>query len=120
MHTLFPQASLNWRWFDFAAGPVFRYTRFAGYPVLFEPLLAFSVRTAFYDSGVWTAGIRLTNFDDFTCNNLASWFLCLNNRFRVSPRLSVTGELKMDISGNVNRLQSVYGLSFRQGILFTW
>lgn len=62
--------------------------------------------------------LRFTHFSDGPA--LFEPILTLTNRFRLTPLISIAGEMKIDISGNVGHLTSVYGLSFREGMIFTW
>jgi hypothetical protein len=120
IHTLLPLASLSWKWFGAALGGTLRFTRFAGDPVLFEPILAYSFYANFYNAGEAVMGIRLANFDDFSGNNMGSYFFGLYSCLRLTPRAAIAGELKIDMSGNVGRITSVYGISIREGVVFSW
>lgn len=120
IHTLLPVFSVNWRWLGFSAGETLRFTCFGGGPAIFEPILAYSVYVSPFNSPGADIRISLANFDDFTANNLGSYFFALNSRFAVGSFVSISSELKVAVSGNVGRITSVYGISVKQGIVFRW
>ena len=118
--SLIPLVALTWRYFDTSAGSNLRFTTFAEGPVLFEPILAYSFAVNFYNAENCLVRLVFTNYDDFTANNLGAYFFKLQNRFRLTGNISINNELKIDISGNVAELNSVYGISCRIGIIFKW
>lgn len=119
-HTLIPLASLTWRYFGVSAGYKLRFTTSSTGPVLFEPIMAFSVFAYFLNTKSHIVGIGLANYDDFAGNNFSSYFFMLNNRSMLTEKIAISNELKVDISGNVGHLTSVYGISYRVGIIFKW
>jgi hypothetical protein len=120
IHTLLPLFSLQWRYFGFFAGPSLRFTKFARDPVLFELIAAYSVYLNFYKTDDGEVGIGLSNFSDFSAENLGAFSFNLYNTFRIGGRIFITTKLNIAMSGNTARITSVYGASFTEGILFKW
>jgi hypothetical protein len=120
-HTLFPSAGLHWRWFGFDVGPALRYTLFnQGEDALYEPVFGYSVYVCAYNTETARIALRLANIGDFEVRNIGAYSLYLDNRFRINEWISLRCELEAAISGNVGHLTSVYGLTFREGVIFTW
>ncbi|MDR2470905.1 MAG: hypothetical protein LBD09_02190 [Treponema sp.] len=120
VHTLLPLASLNWRWFGFALGRTFRFTRFAGDPALYEPITAYSLHAVMLDTGEARAELGVANYDDFSSRNLGTFLVTVKSRVRIDPRLSLFNELSIDLSGNSGGLTSVHGISIREGVVIQW
>ena len=120
IHSLLPLAAIEWRYFGVSAGYLFRYTFFSGNPVLFEPILAYRLFVNFFNTDNVFAGISLENYDDFFADNLGFYSIGLYNRFRLTQLISASSELEINISGNVGRITSIYGLTCKCGIIFTW
>ena len=120
VHTLLPLFSVNWRRFGFSLGETLRFTRFDGAPVSFEPILSYALYGILYTGPGAHIRLGIANGDDFTANNIGSWFVALRSRFAIGPAVFVISEVKVDISGNVRDLTSVYGISVREGIVFSW
>jgi hypothetical protein len=120
IHTLLPLFSINWRWLGGSLGQTLRFTRFAGNPALFEPILAYRVYVNFYHTEESEVGISLANFDDYAANNLGAYFYVFYNRVRLNPLVSLSNELRIDISGTSAYPTSIYGMSYRGGVIFTW
>jgi hypothetical protein len=118
-HTLLPTLSVQWRYCCFFLGPAMRYTIFDGNS-LFEPVTAFLVYVNFYNTERAVAGISLGNTDDFEVRHQGAYSFYLYNRFSVAKRISIASEMELALSGNVGRITSVYGLTFKQGVIFTW
>jgi hypothetical protein len=118
--SLIPLAALTWRYFDASVGCNMRFTTFTEGPVLFEPVLAYSFAVNLYNAENRLVRLVFANYDDFTANNLGANFFKLQNRFRLTGNICISNELKIDISGNVARLNSVYGISCRIGVIYKW
>ncbi|MDR1248185.1 MAG: hypothetical protein LBK63_02670 [Treponema sp.] len=118
-HTLLPTASVQWRYFSFSMGPALRFTLFDG-SCLRETALSFLARVNFYNTEKAAGGIGLGNTEAFEVRHQGAYSLCLHNRFSISKLISIASEMEVAISGNVGRIASVYGLAFKQGVIFTW
>jgi hypothetical protein len=118
-HILLPTASIQWRYFGFFLGPTMRFTNFGG-DSLFEAAPAFLAYLNFYNTERATSGISLGNIGDFDVRNLGAYSFYLYNRFSIIKRIAITSEMEVAVSGNVGRITSVYGIAFKQGVVFTW
>jgi hypothetical protein len=119
-HTLLPQAGLDWRYLGGRLGLTLRYTRFGGSQVLAERILAYSAYLNFYHTEEAEVGIRVANFGNFFSNNLGSYFYAFYNRFRLNRRIGLLNELRIDLSGTSAYPTSIYGMSFRGGVIIIW
>jgi hypothetical protein len=118
-HTLLPTASVQWRYFSFCMGPALRFTLFDGNE-LRESALSFLAHVNFYNTEEAAGGLGLGNTDAFEVRHQGAYSLYLHNRFSIAKRVSIVSEMEVAISGNVGRSTSVYGLAFKQGVIFTW
>jgi len=118
--SLIPLAALTWRYFDASVGCKLRFTSFTEGPVLFEPIFAYSFAVNLYNAENHLVRIVFANYDDFTANNLEAYIFKLQNRSRLTGNIYISNELKIDISGNVWELISVYGISYRIGVIYKW
>jgi hypothetical protein len=118
-HILLPTASLQWRYFGFFLGPALRFTNFDG-DSLFEAVPAFLAYLNFYNTERAVSGISLGNIGDFNVRNLGAYSFYLYNRFSIIKRIAITSEMELAVSGNVGHITSVYGIAFKQGVVFTW
>jgi hypothetical protein len=118
-HTLLPTASARWRYFSFSVGPTWRFTLFDG-SSLRESALSYLAYVNFYNTEGAAGGIGIGNTAAFEVRHLGVYSLYLHNRFRIARGISVASEVELAISGTVGRLTSIYGLAFRQGVVFTW
>jgi len=118
--SLIPLTALTWRYFDASAGCNLRFTSFTEGPVLFEPIFAYSFAVNLYNAENHLVRLIFANYDNFTANNLGAYFFKLQNRFSLTGNICISNELKIDISGNVGQLNSVYGISYRIGVIYKW
>jgi len=118
--SLIPLTVLTWRYFDASVGCNMRFTSFVEGPVLFELILAYSFAVNLFNAENHLVRLVFANYDDFKANNLGANFLKLQNRFRLTGNICISNELRIDISGNVGRLNSIYGISYRIGVIYKW
>jgi hypothetical protein len=120
VHTLLPLLSLRWRWFDVSLGSTLRFTIFDSDFALFEKIFAYSIHINFYNTEAARIGFGMTNFGRFATENPYVHSFFLDNKFHITERVSISTEVKMILSGNVKRLTSVYGITLKEEIIFTW
>jgi hypothetical protein len=121
VHTFLPVLSLRRGYFGFSLGPALRFSSFgSGEPPLYEINPAYLVYANLYNTGEASTGMELSNTDDFSARNLGAFSLALRNRFRIARGVSLICDAEALMSGNTAHIVSVYGLTFREGIRFTW
>ncbi|MDR1908739.1 MAG: hypothetical protein LBQ35_02365 [Spirochaetaceae bacterium] len=120
IHTLISTAALKWKRAGFSLGYTLRWTNFTTGPVLFEPVIAYMAYLTFFKAGDTVIGARISNFGDSYADNLASFHVALDNEFELGKRIRITCGFEVLLSGNVGHIVSVYGVSFREGIIFKW
>jgi hypothetical protein len=118
-HILLPTVSMQWRYFGFFLGSTLRFT-IIDEDSLFEPSPAYLAYVNFFNTEEASGGIGLGNIGEFDVRNRGAYSFYLYNRFGVTKRISVTSGMEIAISGNVGHIASVYGMAFKQGVIFTW
>jgi hypothetical protein len=119
-HTLVPSLSFQWNYAGFSLGPAMRFTVFDAGKPLHEFILAYSVYVCPINTESINIKLFLANVSDFAVQNRGAYSGYLSNRFRINKRMFVTSELEVWFSGNVSDITSIYGIAFKEGIVFTW
>ena len=97
-----------------------RFTSFLGEPPVFEPILCVSLYAFIYKTDILQFKIEVSNFNDFTYNNLGAYIIKLNNNINLNKRLSLINEIELHQSGSFTLVSNFYGVSYHGGVIFLW
>jgi len=120
LNSILPLVSLDYPRGGVALGHTFRFTRFFGDVLVFEPVFSWSAYVNFINNERLLLGLKAANFSDFLYGNFGSYYLNLYSATRLNEKLTLINEIELHQGGSVALSANFYGIVYRGGVMFSW